>query len=290
MAVYKQTYKRYDGVLTRERWRFAVLARYSFLAIFESRLLAVFYTVCFVPLFLAGALIYVHHSTRAMMAMDLGNGFRAIPIDSVFFNILFRVQAFLTFILVAFIGPSLVTSDVANNALPIYMSKPFSRGEYVSGRITVLFALTSAITWLPCWILVGLQTDMAGLGWLGANYRIPGALFVSSWIWIISVSLMALAFSAWLKWKPLAAGAMLGVFFAPAGLGTMLNALLPSNKQWGLLLNLSSIISMIFDWMNEGFAQDGEVPAWLGLIVMGLVAGASVWVLRRRIRASEVVR
>jgi ABC-2 type transport system permease protein len=288
MAVYKQTYTRYDGPLTEERWRFAVLARYSFQSVFESRMLAAFYSICFVPLFLAGALIYVNHSARALMFMNVYDA-PPVQINAAFFNILFRVQTLLTFMLVTFIGPSLVTSDVANNALPVYLSKPFSRWEYISGRIVVLFSLTSMITWIPCWFLVGMQTDMAGLGWLAQNHRILGALFVGSWIWIISVSLMALAFSAWLRWKPLAAGSMLCVLFAPAGLGTMLNTILPGDTQWGLLLNLSSGISMVFDWMNQGMDARSQVPAWMALGVLLMLCVVSTLMLWRKIRAAEVV-
>jgi hypothetical protein len=194
--------------------------------------------------------------------------------------------------LVTFVAPSIVTADISNNAFPVYFSKPISRQEYIGGRIAVLLALTSMITWIPGLILIALQSDMDGTHWLIANYRIPIAFFVSSWVWIITTSLFAIALSVWLKWKSVATGALLGVFFAAAGLGEMLNNILPVIPvpvQWGLLLNLSTVIAMIFDWITEGVTNRGAVPGWTALSVMLLIALASVSVLYRRVRASDVV-
>ena len=296
MAVYKQTHKRYQGPLTEERWRFAILTRYSLLSILDSRLLAGFYTLCFVPPVLAAGLIYLNHSTRALSELSGAYGqdgvIGLVPINNIFFHMVFRIQAFLAFMLVAFIAPSTVTSDLSNNAFPIYFSKPISRHEYVGGRITVLLALTSMITWIPGLILVALQADMAGMQWLVENYRIAFAFFLSSWIWIITTSLFAIALSVWLRWKSLATGAMLGVFFAGAGLGQLLNSVLPVLPvpvQWGLLLNLSTVVAMIFDWITEGVTNRGAVPGWTAVTVMLLIALGSVAVLYKRVRASDVV-
>jgi hypothetical protein len=296
MAVYKQTYRRYQGTLTEERWRFAILTRYSLLSILDSRLLAGFYTLCFVPPVLAAGLIYLNHSTRAMSELSGAYGqdgvIGLVPINNLFFHMVFRIQAFLAFMLVTFVAPSTVTSDISNNAFPVYFSKPISRQEYIGGRIAVLLALTSLITWIPGLILVALQADMDGTQWLIANYRIAIAFFLSSWVWIITTSLFGIALSVWLRWKSVATGAMLGVFFAGAGLGEMLNTVLPMFPvpvQWGLLLNLSSVIAMVFDWITEGVTNRGAVPGWTALSVMALVTLGSIWVLYKRVRASDVV-
>ena len=41
----------------------------------------------------------------------------------------------------AFIGPGQVSPDLANNALPLYLARPFSRVEYVLGKMSVLLVL-----------------------------------------------------------------------------------------------------------------------------------------------------
>src|ERR1044071_9733270 len=98
MAVYKQTYAPYDGPLRSERWRFAILARYSFLVLFESRLLAMFFALCFIPPLLAGGILHANHNMKAVETLWMvGSIVQGLPVDSAFFNLLFRTQAFLSF-------------------------------------------------------------------------------------------------------------------------------------------------------------------------------------------------
>jgi len=293
MAVYKQTYSPYQGPLRADRWRFTVLTRYSFMKVFESRLLATFFSLCFIPPLLACAILYANHNAKTLVGLDtdlLGGLSRGIRINGAFFNLVFRTQAFLSFLLVTFAGPGLVSGDMANSAIVIYLSKPFSRAEYVMGRLTVLIALTSAVTWIPALILIVVQTDLAGFPWLRDNYRVGAAFVLSYWLWIAAISLLALAVSALVKWRPLATGCLLVLFFAGAGLAAMTNQILELNRQWGLLMSLDSSISMVFYWLMEGEAERGRVPAWTALVMLtGLCLVCGV-LLQRKIRAYEEVR
>ena len=59
MAVYKRSYRPYQGPLTSERWRFLVVPRYALQELVESRNLVAFVVMCLFP-FLAEAVgIYV---------------------------------------------------------------------------------------------------------------------------------------------------------------------------------------------------------------------------------------
>src|SRR5262245_39369493 len=148
MAVYKRNYKRYDGPITNPTWRFTILPRYSFKSVFESRLFQSFFTVCFVPSLVALVIVYVRANSEILQTAGLANAqglTNALSIDSTFFLTLFRVQTFLTFILGMFLGPGLVSPDLVNNALPLYLSRPFSRYEYVIGKLCVVATLASLI-------------------------------------------------------------------------------------------------------------------------------------------------
>jgi len=72
----------------------------------------------------------------------------------------------------------LVTPDFANGAMPLYFSRPFSRAEYVGGRITVLLILLSLITWVPGVVLFAIQASIEGWDWTQANFWLAGP---SSW-------------------------------------------------------------------------------------------------------------
>jgi ABC-type transport system involved in multi-copper enzyme maturation permease subunit len=220
----------------------------------------------------------------------LGGLASGIKINGAFFNLVFRTQAFLSFLLVTFAGPGLVSGDMANSAIVIYLSKPFSRAEYVLGRLTVLIALTSAVTWIPALILIVVQTDLAGFRWFYNNYRVAAAFLISYWLWIGAISLLTLAVSALLKWRPLATGCLLVLFFAGTGLASMTNQILELDRQWGLLMSLDSSISMVFYWLMEGETERGRVPAWTALVMLTGLSVVCAVLLRRKIRAYEEVR
>jgi ABC-2 type transport system permease protein len=289
MSVYKQTYKGYRGPLTNARWRCGILTRYAFKTAFASKVVTTFYVLCFVPPVIAAGLIYIRYNTQAVSQFGLG-GLDLVQVNGQFFNVLFRIQTVLTFMLATFIGPGLVSPDLTNNAISLYLSKPLSRSDYVLGKLGVLISLGSFITWIPGLILIGIQTDLAGRAWLFENGRIAVALFFGSWFWIVTVALLSLASSAWFKWKPMAAASMLGLFLVAAGFGKFIDEVLEPQRQWGLLLNMSSVIIMIFDWLFEGESQSGNLPAWTALLSLGALCIVSIWLLRVKIRACEVVR
>ncbi len=296
MAVYKRTYTSYSGPLTDERWRFAILPRYTLRSVFGSRFYTIALLVGWLPHLIGMVLIYLrsHIDALASLGIDIRD-LQFMAIDGGFFFTLFIVETFISFFLVALLGPGLISPDLANNALPLYLSRPFSRAEYVIGKLSVLLAVTSAVTWIPGLLLFGLQTALAGPSWSWDNSRILVGIFVGSGIWILTISLMALALSAWVKWKPVAAAALFGIFFVTAGFGTVSNAMLQT--RWGTLLNLASAMRMIWRWL---FLQEsqyrittppwGTMPAWTGLITLISVCGIALFLLSWKIRPAQVVR
>ena len=110
--------------------------------------------------------------------------------------------------------------------MPLYLCRPFSRTEYIAGKMSVLVFLLSLVTWVPGLILFVIQASLAGWEWTKANLWIAGSIFIGLVVWILVLSLLALALSAWIKWKIAAGGLVLGVFFAGAGFGSALNSVM----------------------------------------------------------------
>ncbi len=174
MAVYKRNYKRYDGAITPERLRFTILPRYSFQTAFESRFFQTFFVACFVPAVVALAIIYIRANASLLRSAGIDLNVRnVLAVDTTFFYTLFRAQTFMTFILGMFVGPGLVSPDLVNGALPLYLSRPFSRVEYVLGKFCVFATLASLITWIPGEIifLVAVQPRRGVDGGAYANRR-----------------------------------------------------------------------------------------------------------------------
>lgn len=292
MAVYERNYGRYRGPLTPEWSRFLILPRYAWKDVFDSRLFVGFLVVCGLLPFAGLLIIYLHHNLAALKLFNLplDQLKEAIPIDASFFRKGIEFQSWLCFLLALSVGPALIAPDLRNNGLPLYLSRPFSRTEYVLGKLMVLIGLMSLITWIPGLLLFAFQGYLEGAGWLADNLRIGVALFVGSWAWILVVSLVVLAISAWVKWKPVARISLILVFLVLAGFARSLNESL--DTWWGYMLSLSVAMSNVWAYLfglevnDSHFAQ----PAWAAWLTLALGCAVALWLLSRRIRAYEVVR
>ena len=172
MAVYKKTYEPYQGPLTPPRWRFLVIARYALEDLNRSRFLTIFYLASFLYPLICAVLIYIAHNAATLQLLNLQAASRALSINSGFFMTMLGWQSMLALFLASFIGPGQVSPDLANNALSLYLARPFSRVEYVLGKMTVLLLLLSLMTWVPGLLLFALQAYLAEAGWMAANSRI----------------------------------------------------------------------------------------------------------------------
>jgi ABC-2 type transport system permease protein len=203
-------------------------------------------------------------------------------------------QSMFAFVLASFTGPTLVGPDLVHGAMPLYLSRPISRADYVLGKLGVLLLLLSAVTWVPGLLLAGLQAALARDGWLAERWRIPFALFVGSWVWILLLALLALAISAWVRWRPLATSALFIVFVVGSAFGAAVNETI--DTKWGKLLMLGEMAKTVWvalfgpiDLVGGGRAEEALPVAvcWLGLAA---ACAAALVILHRKIRAYEVVR
>ncbi len=300
MAVYKRNYKRFQGSLTPEYSRFLILPRYSFQNVFESKFIVGLFFACLVPHLGALTIIYLKANAGALTALNLPF-LQFLAIDGTFFQGLFQIQTYLSFFLVTFVGPGLVGPDLVNNALPLYLSRPFTRQEYVIGKLTVLVTLTSLVTWIPGLLLILIQTDQAGFSWVWDNWKIPAGVIFGSLMWILTISFIALAISAWVKVRPTAILSLFGIFFIAGNFGRLANVILGLRTPWGLLIDLNVTMRTLWGWLFVG--QDNyadvfrtprfahfDLPAWTGLLSLAAFCAFSVFLLMKKVRACEVVR
>ncbi|HKR28921.1 MAG TPA: ABC-2 transporter permease [Terriglobales bacterium] len=294
MAVYKRSYKPYEGSTTSDRWRFLVLTRYGFSGMFDSRLFTGAFVLSFVPFLLGFVMIYVAHSSAARAMLQIRGPNPSLAINNYFFLGFLGAHAWISFLLTTWQGPQLVASDLANNALPLILGRPISRSEYVIGKFLVIACLLSVITWVPMLILFFLNAGLEGNGWLWSHLWLGGAILLASWMWIAIVALVALAASAWLKWRVAASALMLAFFFVGPGFGAAINATLGTN--WGHIFDVLYAVKLI--WVGlfrvplstaEGLDMLG-IPLWAAWCTVTATCGLSLLLLNRRLKAREVVR
>jgi ABC-2 type transport system permease protein len=286
MAVYKRTYKGYEGGLTAEWSRFMILPRYSYARLFQSKFLLMFLAVCALYPIGAAGFIYIAHNVSFLKALNPQAG-NFLEVNEKFFVYFCNFQSVMAYLLTAIVGPSLVSPDLTNNAMPLYLCRPFTRTEYVLGRMMVVLYLLAWITWIPGLILFGIQADMAGWDWTKAHFWIAWGVFAGLFAWTVILSLIALAISAWVRWKIAAGGLILGVFFAGAGFGSAINAVMRTDK--GSLIDIARMMATAWGQLLR-YDNGGGITATQAWMVLGIVSAISLWLLSRKVRAFEVVK
>jgi ABC-2 type transport system permease protein len=294
MAVYEHTYKEYAGPLTPEWSRFLIIPRHAYKDVFSSKIFTAFFALCFVCPLVMAILIYLHHNVSALQIMDVRVK-DLVSINSEFFRIYLSVQCSLGFLLTLLIGPTLVSRDLSNNALPLYLCRPFSRSEYVIGKMAVLILLISAITWVPGILLFLFQSYLDGFGWFTQNAWLGWAILAGSWTWILTLSLLSLTLSAWVKWRIAASAGLFALFIIPTAIGAFITEVF--STRWGNLISLSVIMQSITDSLfRERNSWDLDVsrslalPAWSAWMMLGIVCAGCLLLLARKVRAYEVIR
>jgi ABC-2 type transport system permease protein len=285
MAIYRRNYKPYAGTMTPEWSRFLVLFRYSRRNLFRSKFMTVFFVICFFYPVVSLAVIYLAHSASFLAQLGVPGG--VLSIDNKFFYAFMSVQGVFAFLLTAFAGPGLISPDLANGALPLYFCRPFSRAEYVLGKSSVLAILLSQITWVPGLVLFTVQASLAGASWTWTNLWMAGSLVLSSLLWIAVLSLLAMALSAWVKWRIVAGALLLAVMFFGAGFGQAINAVLRTES--GHFFNVAYLMGTVWNSLFQVDATHAiPVPqAWIALLLYCVICLA---LLMRKVRAYEVVR
>jgi ABC-2 type transport system permease protein len=304
MAVYEHTYKQYLGKLTPEWSRFLVIPRHAFRDVFKSKLFTAFFVVCFIPLLVEAILIYLHHNVNALAILKVDIR-ELIPIDAFFFQTFVNLQATFAFFATLLVGPPLVARDLRNNALPLYLCRPFSRTEYVLGKMSVLLILLSAITWVPQLLLFLFQSYLEGASWFVDNLSLASAIFMGSVVWILLLALLSQAVSALVKWRVIASAALLGIFFIPSVFGEVVNQIFQT--RWGNIISLGALIKNVTAGLFGTFVRatghitdwDGRVgreiilnepPLWASWFALFVICAICLALLSRKVKAYEVVR
>ena len=302
MAVYEHTYKQYAGRLTPEWSRFLIIPRHAFRDVFKSKLFTAFFVLCFAPVLVEAILIYLHHNTQALgiLQVKINN---LVPIDASFFEFFVNFQAVLAGLVTVLVGPPLVARDLTNNGLPLYLCRPFSRAEYVFGKMCVVLILLSAITWVPGLLVFFFQAYLEGFSWFGANFWIASAIFLSSLLWILTLALVSQTVSAWVKWRVAASAALIGLYLIPSVFAEIVNAMFMTH--WGHIISIEAVRRNLTAGLFGTFVQitgrttgwdDSqeiilrEPALWCSWLALFLLCAICLALLSRKVKAYEIVR
>jgi len=286
MAVYKRGYQRYDGPLTGRWTRFLVLPRYAWRRLYQQRLVVLLTMMAFVwPLLCAGFVYLTNH-------LDLLQGadrefLDFIQVNGNFFRVFMYVQAGFAVFIAALAGPSLIAPDLANNALPLYFSRPLTRWGYALARLMVIVGMLSVVTWIPGLLLFLLQVSFAGGWWFLSNWTLGAAMVMGFLLWLLILSLVAMASSAYVKWRVVAAAVSLAFFFIVAGVSEMIDQVF--RVTWGHAMDPAWAVNRVWCALLGVTPPEGPGAGTSLLSLMGLVL-LLVTVIERKLRPVDIVR
>ena len=211
---------------------------------------------------------------------------RVAPIDGRLFGDFLNQQIFWTLLISTFGGAGLVANDLRTGAILVYLSRPLTRRDYILGKLGVLMTLNLGVTLVPALLLY-----VVGLGLAPEQYLkwdlawIAPAIAVQATALSLAVSLVALAVSALSRSARLAGlsffGLLVGLQMAREILVRVVRA------EWATPLSLWANLETLAARL---FGLPARADALTAAVVLGLVMAGALLVLRRRVRAVEIVR
>jgi ABC-2 type transport system permease protein len=276
--IHDQGYQRYRGRREPHGGRWWVIARAAILERVRERRFIALMIFGWAPFVVRGVQIYVASSFPQA-------SFLAATADT--FREFLDQQSVFIFFVTIYVGAGLIASDRRVNALQIYLSKPLTRVEYITGKLVALLVFLTAVTWAPAILLLLLQMMFAGnTTFIRENLFLFPAITLFSAIQVCVSAFAMLALSSLSKSRRFVAIMYAGIVFFTAAMYQALRAITGS-RAWAWISpedTLDVIADAIF---RSGGTRALPTPV-AALVVLALV-GVSIWILERRVRPVEIV-
>jgi ABC-2 type transport system permease protein len=278
MPIHDQGYRHYAGERTARRGAWWVIARAAILERLRERR--------FIGLMLFAWSLFVMRAVQLYVASTITQAAFLAPNEDTFRQFLLQQRVF-TFFVTIFAGAGLIANDRRANALQIYLSKPITRVEYISGKLAALVSFLLFVTLVPAMLLVVLQVVFSGnTDFLAAHAHLPFAIAVTSLLQVGVAAVTMLALSSLSRSRRFVSMLYAGIVFFAAALARSMNVA-TGTRGW-LLLSPQDALGVITDAL---FRRQGPapVPIVFAVLAVAAIVAISIAVLERRVRAVEVV-
>jgi len=278
MPIHDQGYRRYTGARNPHGRTWWVIARAGIMERLRERKFLGLLLFALLPFFVRAVQMYVAANVPQAAMLE--------PTAQTFREFLDQQNIFVFFITI-YVGSGLIANDRRANALQIYLSKPLTRVDYITGKLVTLLIFLVAVTWVPAILLLFLQVLFAGnFTFIRNNLFLIPAITVFAAIQVLWSSFAMLALSSMSKNRRFVAMMYAGVIFFTAAMYQALRQITGS-RAWAFISPddvLTVIAASIF--RSPGTTS---IPTPVALLVVLVLVGASVWILERRVRGVEVV-
>ena len=197
MPIHTQDYRHWEGTLNpRPHTRWWIIAKAELKLLAQRKIVRLIVAIPpLIYILVHAILIYILNQVAGVeFSFDF-------DIDNEFFQkFLFRItpvpSSFLIALIAIFGGSGLIATDLKNNALSLYLSKPISWIDYLIGKFAVIGILLGCLTLVPGLLLFLEQALLTDTSFLKENYWIPLSIVAYSVLITLSSSLLMLLFSS----------------------------------------------------------------------------------------------
>lgn len=277
MPIHDQGYRRYAGRREPRRRTWWVIARAGIRERVRERRCLALLLLAWAPFAVRAVQIYVAENVSAASFLAPGAGTFREFLDQ---------QNLFVFFVTIYAGAGLIANDRRANALQIYLARPVTRLDYVTGKLVTLLVFLTAVTWVPAMLLLALQVMFsASTAFLRSNLFLVPAITVFCAIQVLVSALAMLALSSLSKSRRFAAVMYASLIFLTAALYQALRGMTGSSR-WAWLSPEDA-----FDVLADAiFRIPGStaMPVPAAALVTAVLAAVSVWILSRRVRAVEI--
>jgi ABC-2 type transport system permease protein len=280
VPIHDQGYRRYAGTKAPVGRAWQVIARSGIRSVVVKR--------AFIGLLLFAWSPFIVRAVQIYVAANFSQASFLQPKAETFREFLDQQGVFVFFVTI-YIGAGLIANDRRANALQVYLSKPLTRAEYVAGKLAILFAFLTAVTWAPAIALLFVQVMFAGsFTFVRDNLFLFPAITLFSLLQVLLAATTMLALSSMSKSSRFVGIMYAGLMFFTAALFNALRGITgkPTFAWLSPTASLEQLGDAIFR-LTPRYAGFSSAVALL--VVVGLIAISGV-ILERRVRGIEVVK
>jgi ABC-2 type transport system permease protein len=278
VPIHDQSYRRYGGNREAPGAAWLVIARIGIKAALSKRLFLWVMLGAWSQFFVRSVIFYLSANFPSMDIL-------APSVQT--FRQFFEIQWIFVFFVTVYVGSGLIANDRRSNAIQIYLSKPLTRVEYVTGKLGVLVFFLLGVTLLPALALLLVQVMFsASLSFVAENLFLLPAITLYALVQVLLAAFLILALSSLSNSARYA-----GILYA--------GVVLFSNAVFRVVQGFTSTTGLA--WLSFQANQDqiGDVifrlptrfesPWFMSALMIFVVIGLSAWVLERRVRGVEVM-
>lgn len=280
MPIHDQSYRHWQGALKGHKMRWWVITKMGLKLIFKRKLAILFLLIPYVSVVVFGVIMYFSRS--------FSEGNPILNFDKFFYSIfLYSIFSLYEFLTVIFFGTGLITRDLKYNALPLYLAKPLTYIDYITGKFGIIAFCILFTTWLPAMILIFLNTvfmETSFFSW--TNLFLFYGVTVYACLGTLVLGLLILALSALSRTRRNTIILFLGVIFFGQILYGILNSFF--RNDFFSLFSLHANLKVLGNQIFQQSLPYSHGWYWSLTVLLGVI-GLSVYILQKKLSKVQTV-